>query len=74
MPEYANRDDRSDQHHREKDQVIADLEHGTLKMTDGMRFLHQFRSLAKIRVHPGAINHAVNFTPADNRTGIHRIA
>ena len=55
------------QGHRKDDQVIADLQHGTLEMADGVGLLHQLRGLAEVGVRPGGIHHGVDFALADNR-------
>ena len=70
-----NRDgnDRRDQHQRENDQVVADLQHRLLKMADGVRLLHQLRGLAEIGIRAGRIDQGTDFTLAKNRTGEHRL-
>ena len=62
------------QSHRENDQVIANLQHGTLEMADGVRLLHQLRRLAEVGVRAGGVHHRVDFALADNRPRKHRLA
>ena len=51
------------QSHREDDQVIANLQHGALKMADGVRLLHQLRRLAEVGVRTRGIDQARRFRP-----------
>ena len=63
--------DGQDQHHqghREDDQVIANLQHGTLEMADSVRLLHQLGGLAEVGVRTGGIHHRVDFALTDNRS------
>ena len=66
--------DHRHQRHREDDQVVADLQHRLLKMADGVRLLHQFCGLAEVGVRARGIDHRAALTPADDRTGKHRVA
>ena len=48
--EERDGDNHRHQNHREDDQVIADLQHGALKVADGVRLLHQLRRLAEVGI------------------------
>ena len=54
--EQRHREDQDHQHHRQDDQVIADLQHGALEMADGVRLLHQLGGLAEVGVLTRAID------------------
>ena len=43
-------------------------------MADGVRLLHQLRCLAEVGFLTRGIDHCANFTPANDRTGKHRLA
>ena len=47
-------DDKRHQGHGEDDQIIADLQHRTLEVADGVGLLHQLRGLAEVGVRPVA--------------------
>ncbi len=73
----AEERDRNDQRHesyREDDQVVADLEHGTLEMADGVRLLHQFRRLAEIGVRARGIDQCADLALTNDRTGEYGLA
>ena len=53
--------------HRQDDQVIANFQHSTLEMADGVRLLHQLRGLAEVGVRAGGIHQCVDFALADDR-------
>ncbi len=72
--EERDDDDQGNQSHREDDQVVADLEHGTLEMADGVRLLHQLRGLAEVGVRTGGVDHRVDLALADDRTREDRLA
>ena len=74
MTEEREGNNHRHQSHCENDQVIANLQHGTLEMAYGMRTLHQFRSLAEVGVGAGGVYHRVGFAPLDNRTRKHCLA
>ena len=59
----ANSDDHGDEDHSQNDQVVADLQHGLLKMADGDRRLHQFRRLAKISFAARRVDKRADFAP-----------
>ena len=59
----ADRNNHRYQCRREDDQVIADLQHGTLEMADGVRLLHQLRRLAEVGVRTRGVHHARRFRP-----------
>jgi hypothetical protein len=63
VAEERDRNNHRHQGHRENDQVVADLQHGTLEMADGMGLLHQLRGLAEVGVRPGGVHHGVDFAP-----------
>ena len=58
----------------EDDQVVADLQHGTLEMADGVRLLHQLRGLPEVGVRTGGVDHRVDLALADDRTREDRLA
>ena len=62
------------QSHRQDDQVIADLQYGTLEMADGVRLLHQLCGPAEVGLRTGGVHHRFDFAPADNRPRKHRLA
>ncbi len=72
--EDTDRNNDRHQSQRENDQVLADLQYGLLKMTDGVRLLHQFRRLAEVSVGAGGIDQGADFTTTHDRTGKHRVA
>jgi CRP-like cAMP-binding protein len=47
----------------------ANFQHGALKMTYGMRFLHQLGSLAEVGVGSRGVDQRVDFALAENRPG-----
>ena len=59
---------------RKHDQVVADLEHGTLEMADGSGPLNQLRRFAEVRVRAGRVHHGVRLTSTHDRTGKHCFA
>ena len=67
MAEERRGDNHCYQSHGKNDQVIANLEHRSLEMADGMSILYQFRSLAEISVGTGGVDHRVGFAALDNR-------
>ena len=67
-------DDHRHQDRRQHDQVIADLEHGLLKMAGGLGRLHQFGRLAEIGMGTGGVDQGADLPLADDRTGKHRIS
>ena len=69
--EERDNQDQHDQSHREHDQVVANLQYGTLEMADGMSFLDQLRGLAEVGVRPGGVHHGVDFALAEDRPRKH---
>ena len=67
MTEERDSNNHRHQSHCENDQVVANLQHGTLEMADGMSLLYQFRSLAEVGVRTGGVHHGVDFALLDNR-------
>ena len=64
MTEERDSNNHRHQGHGENDQVIANLQHGTLEMADGVRLLHQLRGLAEIGVRPRWRTPSRRFRPA----------
>ena len=72
--EKGDRQNQDHQHQRQDDQVIADLQHRSLEMAGGVRLLDQLGGLAEVRVLPGGIDQAVNFSLMNNRPRVHCLA
>ena len=70
----ATANNQHHQGHGKNDQVIANLQHGTLEMADGFDPLHQLRGLAEVGFVARGVDHGVDFALTDNRTGKHRRA
>ena len=66
MTEERHGNNHRHQGHSENDQVVANFEHGTLEMADGMSALDQLRCLTKVSLLTGGVNHRVGFAPLDN--------
>ena len=66
--------DHSNEHHREDDQIVADLQHRLLEVADGVGLLHQLCSLAEIGLFTSGIYQCANFAPAHDRSGENRLA
>ena len=73
MTEERYGNDHRHQGHSENDQVIANFEHGTLKMADGMSSLDQLRRLAEVSLLTGGVDHRVGFATLDNRARKNRL-
>jgi hypothetical protein len=71
-----DRHDHYDAHqrHGEDDEVVADLEHGLLEVTDGVRVLDQLGGPAEVGVGSGGVDQGTDLAPADHRPGEHRVA
>ena len=67
-------DDHGHHDQRENDQIVADLQHGLLEMTDRDRRLDQFRRLAEIGLAAGRIDQRVDLAATNDRAGEHRVA
>ena len=72
--EQRDGENQDHQHHRQHDQVIADLQHGALEMADGVRLLHQLCGLAEVSVLARAIDQRVRSALADDRSRVDRFA
>ncbi len=67
-------DDHGDQRHRQDDQVVADLQHRALKVTDRVRLLHELRGLAEVRLVARGVDQRADLALADDGPREHRIA
>ena len=73
-PEQGHRQDKEHQGQSEDDQVVADLQDGTLEVAHRVCRRYQTRRLAEVGILARAVDQSVDLALFDDRTGVDGIA